>query len=489
MMRMNKVGDTDIHLSCVGLGTCQMRLILESQAMDTLRRGFDLGVNWVHTAPDYGGAENIIARAVRESGKEIKVLSNASGEMPHFKHIFENTCRLLDRESLDMFGISGIDYCEALGQNVWGNGGMVEYLQEKKEQGRLKGIFCTTHGAPDYAAKLITSGCFDAVMLAYNPLGFHVLSYFGASEGKEYEDLLENRETIFPLAIRHNVSLLIMKPLAGGLLCQSKAFEAKKRFSHEKTPLQARDILKYILNLPGVCAVVPGTASVEEAEENALVGHHPERISQETQKKIEQSVTEMRINLCDRCGECEASCSKALPISWLFREAYIWNYPSDTFEALQRLHYFDLLSGEDLPCESCDQKTCFCSKGLNIPDCLGVVHKQMLELNRNNLIHATPAQMEKTRVNGIKTILRNIPEDGTGQCLLWLENAGESIWWKESTALRVYLGREKVDQIPLRHDVGPEQSAHFVFKNPGRQPRLTLCFLDSKGVVSEETEI
>ena len=55
---------------------------------------------------------------------------------------------------------------------------MVEFLLEKKREGRLGAIYGETHGTPEYIAKLVTSGVFDALLLAYNSLGFHALSYF-----------------------------------------------------------------------------------------------------------------------------------------------------------------------------------------------------------------------------------------------------------------------------------------------------------------------
>ena len=59
-MIYNRVGRTDVHLSAVGFGTCQLRLVPEAQALAALTRGFELGVNWVHTSPDYGGADELV---------------------------------------------------------------------------------------------------------------------------------------------------------------------------------------------------------------------------------------------------------------------------------------------------------------------------------------------------------------------------------------------------------------------------------------------
>src|SRR5262249_19381876 len=97
-MKYSRIGNTDVHLSAVGFGTCQLRLVPERQAIETLKRGFALGVNWAHTAPDYGGAEGLLARAIAESGADVIPASTGFGEMALFRHQFERTCRLFGRD-------------------------------------------------------------------------------------------------------------------------------------------------------------------------------------------------------------------------------------------------------------------------------------------------------------------------------------------------------------------------------------------------------
>jgi len=65
-----------------------------------------------------------------------------------------------------------VDDREAFGENLWGRGGMVEFLLRKKQEGRLVGTFCTTHGTPEYIRELLTKDVFDAVMWRTTPLGF-----------------------------------------------------------------------------------------------------------------------------------------------------------------------------------------------------------------------------------------------------------------------------------------------------------------------------
>jgi len=386
MMQLNRVGRTEVQLSAVGFGTCQLRLVPEERALATLVRGFELGVNWVHVSPDYGGAEELVARAIGMSGRDVIPVSDGAGTMEHFERSFESTCRIFGRERLPMWGISCIDDQEFVGNDVWGRGGMVEFLAQKKREGRIDAVYCTTHAPPDYVARLIESGCFDAVMLAYNPLGFHVLSSYAAAEGKRYEDIAENRERIFGLAQRHGVGILVMKALAGGLLGRSQAFPPHRLLADERSEIRAHEVLRYVLMQPGVTAVVPGTAELAEAEENALAGHGPIELHPERARALEERVAAMRGTLCSRCGECEPTCSRGLPIAWLFRDAYIWMNPADSFDAVGRLHYFHLHPEAELACATCDDRTCLCPQGLDVPLELGRAAGRADALGQENIL-------------------------------------------------------------------------------------------------------
>src|SRR5262245_49966759 len=258
-MQYRRLGRSNLMVSAVGFGTCQLRRVPEQQALDTLKRGFALGVNVVHTAPDYEGADDLVAQAVAESGREVIVLSQAYRDLAHFEWLFESARRKFKKRRLEMFGIACVDDREYLGERVWGAGGMIEFLRRKQAEGRLGAIFCTTHGTPEYIARLVTSGCFDAIMLSYNSLGFHLLSYH-PDPSRPYENLQRNKSEIFPLAAQHDVGLLIMKPLAGGLLCESKSFPPLATFTTAPTMLTARHVLRGILQHPEVSCVVPGTS-------------------------------------------------------------------------------------------------------------------------------------------------------------------------------------------------------------------------------------
>src|SRR6266481_2352566 len=105
-MNYRRLGKTNLQVSVVGFGTAQLRLVPERQVIETLLRGFELGVNLVHTAPDYEGADDLIARAVKETSREVIVCSQGYGPMDQFERFFEDTCAKLGKERLELFGIA-----------------------------------------------------------------------------------------------------------------------------------------------------------------------------------------------------------------------------------------------------------------------------------------------------------------------------------------------------------------------------------------------
>lgn len=144
-----------------------------------------------------------------------------------------------------------------------------------------------------------------------------------------------------------------MKPFAGGLLCKSKALPPHDWYADHAEPVAAGDVLRLILQEPGVCAVVPGSCSVEEAEENACAGSAPLTISTTQRAAVARVVEAIRATVCSRCGRCETTCSQSLDIPAMFRDAYIWTSPNETHQGNPAENYFDLHPAPMLACVTC----------------------------------------------------------------------------------------------------------------------------------------
>ena len=489
-MQLRRLGRTNIQVSAVGFGTCQLRMVPESQAIDTLLRGFDLGVNIIHTAPDYEGAEDLVAAAVARTDRKVIVCSqaydchyNSTGPAQHFENLFEATCKRLRTDRLEMFGIACVDDREAYQENVWGNSGMIEFLQKKKEQGRLGGIFCTTHGNPEYIRKLIESDAFDAIMVAYNALGFHLLSY-SPPPGRHFESLPRNRSEIFPLCRERDLGLMIMKPFAGGLLHASRAFPPRYAWPALEHEVKAADILRSILENEEVSCVVPGTASVIEAEENARAGHGISMVlAPERRHALQERVTAMQATICSRCGVCDALCSQQLKVSWLFRAAYVNLHPSETFETWDDVEYFRLHPKDEATCDTCRNITCKCPYEIDIPRSLSALHHAMVDLKHRGLTARGSGEPQSIFRDGdleMRIVTLDAPHElapcERRVCRVFVENIGDRPWFPDELnggidlTLTAFLDGRRIATSRLRHEVWRGGRCHFVFeiKAPAR---------------------
>ena len=481
-MEYRRLGKSQLKVSTVGFGTAQLRLTSEIQAIDTLLKGFDLGVNIIHTAPDYGNATDLVSKALKRTDKKIIVASqgydqplNERGPASYFKSLFESTCACFGTDRLDLYGIACIDDREIHKENVWGKNGMVDFLLEKKSQGRIGAIYCSTHGSPEYVKKLVCCGVFDAIMIAYNILGYHLLTCSPPPD-RHFESLCRNHEEIFPLCREHEVGLMIMKPFGGGLLCRSHAFPPL--FPRGKTveKVSTADVLRSILINPEISCVLPGTASVVEAEENAKSGY-AFSLEKERKDRLNKFVAALKGTVCSRCGHCDAQCSQDLPISWIFRAALINLHPSAVFEQLEHMEYFKLHPQITSVCADCRDVRCRCPNGIDIPLALKDIHHQMLALVQKEVI--PPPENRKRSVFGDGTfgariVSRGIPEEMLpGQpyrCRINVENAGLRGWHPNSkkhrarAVLAVFVDKKQIQSLAVTHDVHKGDRFHFEFE-------------------------
>jgi ferredoxin len=266
-----------------------------------------------------------------------------------------------------------------------------------------------------------------------------------------------------------------MKPLAGGLLCESKAFPPRTNLVERDPNINARDILKFILAHEAVTCVVPGTASVAEAQENAIAGHNLSSTLAQDYSSLAQQIKYLQTTLCSRCGICDDLCSQNLPVSWLFRASYINLFPSETFETWDGVEYFQLHPDSESICANCDNITCNCPYSIDIPEDMIILHQQMSELkNKGYIANGKDDVIRFDDSFSAKVILHDIPEviseSQTQICRIYIENRSTRGWFPDATKfdnasvkLLVFLNNLNYSEVYLRSEVNCQQRTHFVF--------------------------
>jgi predicted aldo/keto reductase-like oxidoreductase len=278
-MQYRDLGKTGLRVSAIGLGSAQLGSSTTKYGIQVVRRALELGVTYFDLARGYRDAEITVGQALDKGERAQVVLSTKTARRTK-EEAWQEINESLERVGTDYFDnvhLHGLGSSEDIDQRL-GPGGAIEALLQAREQGMLHHIGLSTHLA-DVAVEAVQRFPFEVVLAIMN---------------------LVNRaplEELIPLCQEKGVGVTIMKPVATGLL-------------------PAKLALKWLLNQPIACAV-PGMTTVEEAEEDAMVGTGDLTLSAAEQAQVQTLQAQMahtRCRICHRCEPCPAEIPLAITL-------------------------------------------------------------------------------------------------------------------------------------------------------------------------------
>ncbi len=282
------LGRTGLDVSRISLGG----LFVSSygaafdQAREAVQRAVELGINYVDTAPMYGNSEEVLGRILPDLERPM-IVSTKLGARPQpfdpkdakaLRESFEESCRLLGRETVDILMIHEPDRPRQF--DWWEDfdaaaGPVMGVLEALKAEGRIR--FLGLGGTTAYEmARLLRTGKFDVVLTAFN---YSLLWQEAAHE-------------LLPAAREHGVGVVVGSPLQQGALARRwdevdsgarwlskprrEQFRALYRLLDE-TDLPLPELaLRFVLSNPDVHTVLSGVRSAGEVEQNvAAAGRGP----------------------------------------------------------------------------------------------------------------------------------------------------------------------------------------------------------------------
>ena len=133
----------------------------------TIRRSFELGINHVETARDYGTSEMQLGAILPKLPRlqlivQTKVPPDANPK--EFLREFEKSLGYLKLDYVDLLAFHGINNAELLDYTLR-SGGCLEVAQKLQAQGKVRFIGFSTHGPTNIILQAIESNQFDYVNL------------------------------------------------------------------------------------------------------------------------------------------------------------------------------------------------------------------------------------------------------------------------------------------------------------------------------------
>ncbi len=293
-MQYREFGKTGKKISALGWGL--MRLPQDdAQAIEVIRRGIDLGINYLDTAPGYnnGWSERMLGESIKGYDRGKLYLSTKNPLQDNtaagWRERLEGSLERIGCGYLDFYQVGhGLSW-QAYEENFGLPGGGLEAARKAQEEGLFHHMCLSCHDSPENMIRLFETGLFEGMTLQYNLLD-------------------RTNEPVIDYAREHGIGICIMGPVGGGRLgFPSERISGVLPDAMAGTPEVA---LRFVLANPGVTTALSGMNTLEMVEENVAAASRPEPLSADERARIEamleenKRLAELYCTGCNYCMPC-----------------------------------------------------------------------------------------------------------------------------------------------------------------------------------------
>jgi predicted aldo/keto reductase-like oxidoreductase len=355
-MQYREFGKTGIKISALGFGSMRLpqkhvddkNVFDYEESIRIIHRAFELGVNYIDTAPGYCDTESEIIVGQALKGWRDKVylstknpIEDASGE--HFLQRLESSLKKLDTDYIDFYHMWGIDL-KTYRNEIAVPDGPLSAAIKAKEQGLIKHLSFSFHDDPENMKTIIDEGIFETVLCQYNLLD-------------------RSNEDSIAYAHEKGIGVVIMGPVGGGRL--GAPSDVIKSLLPGKMKSSAETALRFVLANPGVTCALSGMSTIEMVEENAEVASNASRLSEEEIAAVNAALEEnkrLAELYCTGCNYC-MPCPNEINIPLNFRLMNyhkVYNLTEYARQEYQNIGTNDWMKGkkaeECMECGLCEEK-------------------------------------------------------------------------------------------------------------------------------------
>lgn len=300
-MQYREFGKTGVKISALGFGSMrlpQMRLhdkdvFNVDESIRIIHRAFELGVNYIDTAPGYcdGESEIIVGKALKGWRNKVYLstknpIEDASGE--HFTQRLERSLKELDVDYIDFYHMWGINL-KTYEESITAPNGPLSAALKAKEQGLIKHLSFSFHDDAANLIKLIDTGVFETVLCQYNLLD-------------------RSNEAGIAYAREKGLGVVIMGPVGGGRL--GAPSDVIKGLMPGEVKSSAETALRFVLANQGVTCALSGMGTMEMVEENAQIASNASQLTiaeisaVNTALEENKRLAELYCTGCNYCMPC-----------------------------------------------------------------------------------------------------------------------------------------------------------------------------------------
>jgi predicted aldo/keto reductase-like oxidoreductase len=293
-------------ISTIGLGSGALGEAAPGEIDDIIALAAERGINIMDTVmSDFAPAYDI-GRALK--GRRDKFYlqmhigaiypSNVytrAGNLKEVKEGFEQQLKAFNTDYCDFALLHYIDDLSTYNEVV--NGGLLDYAQQLKKDGTVRGIGFSSHSV-EIARKFLETGLIDLFMFSINPA-------YDFGEKNNSVTINTERRALYEEAQKRGAGITVMKAYGGSRLLSNVI----SPFGKAMTPIQC---IHYALERPGVVSCLPGIRNINDLKQ-ALAYYGSTRNERDYSFILGKNRQSME-GVCIYCGHCQP-CSAKIDIA------------------------------------------------------------------------------------------------------------------------------------------------------------------------------
>ncbi|MDD4860227.1 MAG: aldo/keto reductase [Dehalococcoidales bacterium] len=272
-----RLGRTNLMVTRLGFGGIPIQRDTEEEAIAVVKRCLEHGINYLDTANGYTNSEERIGKAIQGRPRKDIVLATKTqardreGVEKHLKLSLKH----MQVDYIDVYQFHNISDKKGM-DAILAPGGPLDTARDAQKAGLIRHIGITSHNW-DVAKQLVATDHFSTIMVPFNFV------------------TREPADDLLPLARKHDVGFIAMKPLNGGALDNINI------------------AFKFFLQFPDVITI-PGIEKPHEIDEIIKVINGPAELTRAEREEMERIRSTMGNRFCRRCDYCQP-CNAGIPIS------------------------------------------------------------------------------------------------------------------------------------------------------------------------------
>ena len=372
-MLYKEFGKTGVKLSTLGFGAMRLPMIPDGSRVDydtstpLMHRAFELGVNYIDTAPYYCNNDSEVAIGKALKGWRDKVYISTKNPSENvdpkvWRDCLELSLKKLDADYIDFYHCWGIYDHQFRNWETLKDGPLQQALKAK-EEGLIKHICFSFHDTEDKLRHIVDSGFYETILIQYNLL-----------DRSNEENLAYCKEK--------GLGVAVMGPVGGGRL--GAPSNVIKSLLKNKPESSAEMALRFVLSNPNVDLALSGMSTIAMVEENVKIASKGGGLTDaelSTVKTMMEENSKLAELYCTACNYC-MPCPQEINIPYIFEvmnyhKVYeLTNHARFAYDQLKKGEGWDKSTMPDkcTECKICESK---CPQKLPIINQLKETHKTL----------------------------------------------------------------------------------------------------------------